>query len=51
MPVEKDLEFPCEKTTLYGTYNPFNVDKALSPPATKGKFKLTCCVFLLVVVV
>ncbi|CAG9134498.1 unnamed protein product [Plutella xylostella] len=35
-PVEKDLEFPCERTTLYDTYNPFNVSKSLSPPATKG---------------
>ncbi|KAL4711587.1 hypothetical protein ACJJTC_003604 [Scirpophaga incertulas] len=35
-PVEKELEFPCEKTTLYDTYNPFNVDKSHSPPSTKG---------------
>ncbi|XP_028170007.1 uncharacterized protein LOC114359719 isoform X1 [Ostrinia furnacalis] len=35
-PVEKELEFPCEKTTLYDTYNPFNVDKNFSPPPTKG---------------
>lgn len=34
--MEKDLEFPCEKTTLYETYNPFHVDKHLSPPPTKG---------------
>ncbi|CAH0763523.1 unnamed protein product [Diatraea saccharalis] len=35
-PVEKELEFPCEKTTLYDTYNPFGVDKATSPPPTTG---------------
>ncbi|CAH0683875.1 unnamed protein product [Chilo suppressalis] len=35
-PVEKDLEFPCEKTSLYDTYNPFKVDKNQSPPPTKG---------------
>lgn len=37
VPVEKDLEFPCEKTTLYDTFNPFHVNKSLSPPPTKGK--------------
>ncbi|VVC90046.1 unnamed protein product [Leptidea sinapis] len=35
-PIERELEFPCEKTTIYDTYNPFNVSKALSPPPTKG---------------
>ncbi|KAJ0170967.1 hypothetical protein K1T71_013739 [Dendrolimus kikuchii] len=35
-PVEKDLEFPCEKTTLYETYNPFHVNRSSSPPPTKG---------------
>ncbi|XP_022116350.2 uncharacterized protein LOC110994148 [Pieris rapae] len=35
-PVEKELEFPCEKTTLYDTYNPFNISKAAEPPPTKG---------------
>ncbi|XP_030019565.2 uncharacterized protein LOC115439736 [Manduca sexta] len=35
-PVEKDLEFPCEQTTLYDAYNPFNVNKSLVPPPTKG---------------
>ncbi|XP_041985312.1 uncharacterized protein LOC121737698 isoform X1 [Aricia agestis] len=35
-PVEKELEFPCEKTTIYDTYNPFNVSKYQSPPPTKG---------------
>lgn len=35
-PVEKDLEFPCEKTTLYETYNPFRVNKSIVPPPTKG---------------
>ncbi|KAI8423349.1 hypothetical protein MSG28_014359 [Choristoneura fumiferana] len=33
-PVEKDLEFPCEISTLLDTYNPYNVNKSLSP--TKG---------------
>ncbi|XP_052752768.1 uncharacterized protein LOC113514487 isoform X1 [Galleria mellonella] len=36
VPVERELEFPCEKTTIYDTYNPFNVNKSLSPPPTKG---------------
>ncbi|XP_045780609.1 uncharacterized protein LOC123877773 [Maniola jurtina] len=35
-PIEKELEFPCEKTTIYDTYNPFHVNKSLSPPPTKG---------------
>ncbi|CAH0720985.1 unnamed protein product, partial [Brenthis ino] len=35
-PVEKELEFPCEKTTIYDTYNPFHVDKSLSPPTAVG---------------
>ncbi|XP_050553803.1 uncharacterized protein LOC118270440 isoform X1 [Spodoptera frugiperda] len=36
VPVERDLEFPCEKTTLYDTFNPFHVNRTLSPPPTKG---------------
>ncbi|XP_022827312.1 uncharacterized protein LOC111357026 isoform X1 [Spodoptera litura] len=36
VPVERDLEFPCEKTTLYDTFNPFHINKTLSPPPTKG---------------
>lgn len=35
-PIEKELEFPCEKTTIYDTYNPFHVNKSLSPPTAKG---------------
>ncbi|GBP28787.1 hypothetical protein EVAR_19831_1 [Eumeta japonica] len=35
-PVEKDLEFPCEKTTLYDAYNPFHVNGARTPPPTLG---------------
>ncbi|XP_012547044.2 uncharacterized protein LOC101739289 isoform X1 [Bombyx mori] len=36
VPVEKELEFPCEKETLYDTFNPFHVDKSLSPPPAQG---------------
>ncbi|CAH0597827.1 unnamed protein product [Chrysodeixis includens] len=36
VPVERDLEFPCERTTLYDTFNPYNVNRSLSPPPTKG---------------
>ncbi|KPJ12105.1 hypothetical protein RR48_02994 [Papilio machaon] len=36
VPVEKELEFPCERTTLYDAYNPFHVNKLLSPPPMKG---------------
>ncbi|KAJ2940014.1 hypothetical protein O0L34_g14045 [Tuta absoluta] len=35
-PVEKELEFPCEKQTLYDTYNPFHIDRNKSPPPSKG---------------
>ncbi|XP_032523297.2 uncharacterized protein LOC116774686 isoform X1 [Danaus plexippus] len=35
-PIERDLEFPCERTTIYDTYNPFHVNKAQVPPPTKG---------------
>ncbi|CAH2230559.1 jg8887 [Pararge aegeria aegeria] len=34
--IEKELEFPCEKTTIYDTYNPFKVNKSQSPPTAKG---------------
>lgn len=34
-PVEGDLEFPCESSTLYGHWNPRNIDPKSSPiPAT-----------------
>ncbi|XP_072936452.1 uncharacterized protein Rsod isoform X1 [Epargyreus clarus] len=36
VPVERELEFPCEKTTLYDTFNPFNANKSGNPPPTKG---------------
>ncbi|XP_057663655.1 uncharacterized protein LOC130898401 [Diorhabda carinulata] len=35
-PVEENLEFPCEETSLYGTWNPLNVDPASSPRAYHG---------------
>ncbi|CAG9854590.1 unnamed protein product [Phyllotreta striolata] len=35
-PVEEDLEFPCESTTLYETWNPFNVDSTSSPRSYRG---------------
>ncbi|CAH2059735.1 unnamed protein product, partial [Iphiclides podalirius] len=35
-PVERENEFPCERTTLYDVYNPFHVNKSLSPPVMKG---------------
>lgn len=35
-PVEIDLEFPCEDTTLYGHWNPLKVDPYLSPPPATG---------------
>lgn len=35
-PVEGDLEFPCEATTLYGHWNPRNVNPKVSPPNAKG---------------
>ncbi|XP_068625420.1 uncharacterized protein Rsod isoform X1 [Battus philenor] len=36
VPVERELEFPCERTTLYDAYNPFHVNKSLTPPPMKG---------------
>lgn len=34
--VEENLEFPCEATTLYGHWNPLNVDPASSPTRYQG---------------
>lgn len=34
--VEKDLEFPCERTTLYDTYNPYHVQKNHIPAPVSG---------------
>nr|XP_023029851.1 uncharacterized protein LOC111517802 [Leptinotarsa decemlineata] len=35
-PVEESLQFPCEQSTLYGHWNPMNVDPASSPRAYQG---------------
>ncbi|XP_043268911.1 uncharacterized protein Rsod isoform X2 [Venturia canescens] len=35
-PIELDLEFPCEATTLYGRYNPQNVSIDNSPHPGEG---------------
>lgn len=35
-PVEGDLEFPCESSTLYGHWNPRNVDPKNSPLPNAG---------------
>ncbi|CAB0029439.1 unnamed protein product [Trichogramma brassicae] len=35
-PVEIDLEFPCDDTTLYGHWNPLGVDPNAAPPPTTG---------------
>ncbi|XP_014235437.1 uncharacterized protein LOC106658129 [Trichogramma pretiosum] len=35
-PVEIDLEFPCDDTTLYGHWNPLGVDPNSAPPPTTG---------------
>ncbi|PSN32762.1 hypothetical protein C0J52_15463 [Blattella germanica] len=35
-PVQEQLEFPCEGSSLYGHWNPYNVNPSLSPPASKG---------------
>lgn len=34
--MEENLEFPCEETTLYGHWNPLNVDPASSPRLYHG---------------
>ncbi|KAL3268164.1 hypothetical protein HHI36_007291 [Cryptolaemus montrouzieri] len=36
VPVEENLEFPCESTTLYDHWNPLNVDPASSPRLYHG---------------
>lgn len=36
VPVEGDLEFPCESTSLYGDYNPRNIDARHSPYPAEG---------------
>ena len=36
VPVEIDLEFPCEGTSLYGHWNPLNVNPNKSPPPAEG---------------
>ncbi|KAJ8968153.1 hypothetical protein NQ314_002407, partial [Rhamnusium bicolor] len=35
-PVEENLQFPCEGTSLYGHWNPLNVDPASSPRSYQG---------------
>lgn len=35
-PVEGHLEFPCEGSSLYGHWNPLNVNPSLSPPPGTG---------------
>ncbi|XP_055616039.1 uncharacterized protein LOC129762078 [Toxorhynchites rutilus septentrionalis] len=35
-PVEGELEFPCEDSTVYGHWNPRNVDPKKSPPPAMG---------------
>lgn len=35
-PVEGDLEFPCEDSTVYGHWNPRNVEPKQSPPPAMG---------------
>ncbi|GLH08747.1 Uncharacterized protein GBIM_13929 [Gryllus bimaculatus] len=35
-PVQANLEFPCEASTLYGHWNPKGVSPRLSPPPTQG---------------
>ena len=34
--VEHDLEFPCENTSLYGHWNPWNVNISGTPPSGEG---------------
>ncbi|XP_067011092.2 uncharacterized protein Rsod [Anabrus simplex] len=36
VPVQANLQFPCEATTLYGNFNPHNVSRVLSPAPTLG---------------
>ncbi|XP_046613525.1 uncharacterized protein LOC124301932 isoform X1 [Neodiprion virginianus] len=35
-PVEIDLEFPCEATTLYGQWNPLKINASQLPPPAEG---------------
>lgn len=35
-PVEGDLEFPCEDSSLYGHWNPRNINPKQSPPPAMG---------------
>ena len=35
-PVEINLEFPCEEASLYGHWNPLNVNPKNSPPPEAG---------------
>ncbi|XP_055905372.1 uncharacterized protein LOC129940875 [Eupeodes corollae] len=35
-PVEENLAFPCEATSLYDHWNPFGINPKLSPPPTLG---------------
>lgn len=35
-PIEENLQFPCEGTSLYDHWNPLNVDPASSPRAYHG---------------
>ncbi|KAJ8944218.1 hypothetical protein NQ318_014580 [Aromia moschata] len=35
-PVEENLQFPCEDTSLYGHWNPLNVDPSSSPRSYQG---------------
>ncbi|XP_044594717.1 uncharacterized protein LOC123272119 isoform X2 [Cotesia glomerata] len=40
-PIEMDLEFPCEATSLYGVFNPLNVNKSSLPgEGTVDQYKL-----------
>lgn len=39
-PVEGDLEFPCESSTLYGHFNPRGVDPKTSPSPATGSTTL-----------
>ncbi|XP_062551258.1 uncharacterized protein LOC134216338 [Armigeres subalbatus] len=35
-PVEGDLQFPCEDSTVYGHWNPRSINPKLSPPPAQG---------------
>ena len=36
MPVKEYLEFPCEESTLYNEYNPYNIKQGEIPPPAEG---------------